>query len=233
MILSFSELFKRYGERTVLNKVSFTVEKGSVFALCGVSGSGKTTLVRIACGLIPFDGGSVRIAGSTISAGQEYPHELYGRVGVVFQDHNIFPHLTALENVSLALRKARRLSHDQARTRALAELEGVGLADKARQYPATLSGGERQRVAIARALALDPLLLLLDEPTSALDSKRIGEVIDTIGNLSGKGVTMLIVTHNLAFARKTARTFGILSNGSCIVSDYPAALDSLANEEVI
>ena len=233
MILSFSKLIKRFGERLVLNEVSFTVEKGSIFALCGASGSGKTTLVRIACGLTPFDNGILRIGESTIKADQEYPNGLYGRVGVVFQEYNLFPHLTALENVSLALRKTRRLTRSQARNRALAELEGAGLADKAGRHPSTLSGGERQRVAIARALAMDPLLLLLDEPISALDSHRVGEVLETIGGLARKGVTLLLVTHNLSFARRTADTFGVLSKGTCAVSCDPLVLDSVTSEAFV
>jgi ABC-type polar amino acid transport system ATPase subunit len=206
------------------------IDRGTVLALCGPSGAGKTTLIRILGGLIGFDAGRISMGNRSITEADAYPPELYGKIGLVFQDHNLFPHMTAVANVELALRRVRRLEPRAARDRAIAELDGLGLAGLADRYPSSLSGGERQRVAIARALAMDPLLLLLDEITSFLDPSLVGEVLSCILRLSQRGTTMLLVTHNLAFAKQAASRFGVLEGGGLTVSNQPEILDRLTPE---
>jgi len=226
-ILNLSSIAKSYDGRRVFTDVSFELRRGEVSALCGPSGSGKTTLTRIICGLTGFDAGELRVADSVITADMPYPSKLFGKIGVVFQEHNLFPHMTALENVTLALREFLRLPAAQARERGMTELRRMGVDGLADRHPARLSGGEKQRVAIARALATDPLLLLLDEPTANLDPNRVDEVMDRIQELAESGVTMLLITHNIDFARQTARSFALLRDGTCRVSRDPALLDGL------
>jgi glutamate/aspartate transport system ATP-binding protein len=227
VVLQLDHITKRFSKQPVLSRVSLTLRQGEVLALCGPSGSGKTTLVRIIAGLVPFDSGHCTIDGTAVGAGQPYPRRLYGSVGVIFQDACLFPHLTALANVTLALRKFKRLPASQAHERAIAELGHMGIAPLAGRYPATLSGGERQRVAIARALALDPLVLLLDEPTANLDPSRVDEVCERILSLARSGTTMLLVTHAVDFARQAATAFALLSEGNCEWSRDPSLLDRL------
>jgi ABC-type polar amino acid transport system ATPase subunit len=225
--LCLASVEKRFGPRQILDSITLALPKHQILALCGPSGSGKTTLLRIISGLIPFDAGQLTIGGVTVRAGAPYPAELYGRIGLIFQDHNLFPHLTALGNVTLALREFKRLAVREAHERAMAELERMGVAALAQQYPATLSGGERQRVAIARALALDPFLLLLDEPTAQLDPDRMLDVRDRVLQLANAGMTMLLVTHNVALARQAATIFALMQNGSFKVSNSSAILNAL------
>jgi len=226
-ILSLRSLAKSYDGCPILTDVSFELRRGEVSALCGASGSGKTTLIRIICGLTGFDAGELRVDGDVIQAGALYPRRLFGKIGVVFQEHNLFPHMTALENVMLALREYLRFSPGAARERGMAELERMGVADMAARYPAKLSGGEKQRVSIARALALDPLMLLLDEPTASLDPDRVDEVRDRVLELADSGVTMLLATHNLEFARQSARSFALIREKRLLVSRDPAAVENL------
>ena len=224
MILRVDNVLKHYGEQAVLAGVSLEIEKGMVCALSGPSGAGKTTLVRIISGLLGFDAGRLIIGESEVRADEPYPAKLYGKIGVVFQDHNLFPHMTAIQNITLALSRVRGLSKGAAEARALAELERVGLSRKFESYPSALSGGERQRLAIARALAMDPLLLLLDEPTSGLDHSKIGEVLNIIAGLATSGTTMLLITHNICFAQKVGNRFAMLDGGKLCVSDTPDIL---------
>jgi ABC-type polar amino acid transport system ATPase subunit len=230
MILRVETLCKKFADRVVLSDLSLEIDRGTVLALCGPSGAGKTTLIRILGGLIGFDAGRISMGNRSITEADAYPPELYGKIGLVFQDHNLFPHMTAVANVELALRRVRRLEPRAARDRAIAELDGLGLAGLADRYPSSLSGGERQRVAIARALAMDPLLLLLDEITSFLDPSLVGEVLSCILRLSQRGTTMLLVTHNLAFAKQAASRFGVLEGGGLTVSNQPEILDRLTPE---
>jgi ABC-type polar amino acid transport system ATPase subunit len=225
--LQIESISKQFGAHAVLNGVSLMLRQREVLALCGASGCGKTTLIRIICGLVHFDSGTLKIGSTPIRAQTPYPRELYGKVGVIFQDHNLFPHITAIGNVTLALTEFKRLSVRDAHERGMAELERMGVESVAQRYPASLSGGERQRVAIARALAMDPLLLLLDEPTANLDPDRVDEVCDRVLELAEAGTTMLLVTHNLECARQAADTFAILQDGTCIISDDSAVLDGL------
>lgn len=225
--LQVESVTKRFGAEAVLNGVSLKLRQREVLALCGASGCGKTTLIRIICGLVHFDDGHLRIGTTPVPPQTPYPKELYGKVGVIFQDHNLFPHMTAIGNVTLALREFKRLSVKEAQERGMAELKRMGVESIAQRYPASLSGGERQRVAIARALAMDPLLLLLDEPTANLDPDRVDEVCDRVLELASAGTTMLLVTHNLECARQAADTFALLQDGTCLISDDPAVLDGL------
>jgi len=228
-VLVVDSLHKRFGERHVLRGASLRLRQREVVALCGISGSGKTTLLRIVSGLVSFDGGRVVIGSTPIDAGEAYPNGFYGKVGLVPQDHSLFPHLDAIGNVTLALRIVKRMSRKQAHERGMAELERVGLQGRSAQYPATLSGGERQRLAIARALALDPLLLLLDEPSAHLDPDRIAELAERLLELAGSGVSMLLVTHNIALATEAAGSFALLHDGTCQVADSSAILDRLVD----
>jgi ABC-type polar amino acid transport system ATPase subunit len=226
-VLRLDSVTKQYAMQPVLQGVSLRLRQREVLALCGASGCGKTTLLRVVCGLTRFDSGYLSVGSTTIRAAAPYPKGLYGRVGIVFQDHNLFPHLKAIDNVTLALREFKRMPPGQACDRGMAELERMGVASLAHRYPSTLSGGEKQRVAIARALAMDPLLLLLDEPTANLDPDRVDEVCDRVLELASSGTTMLMVTHNLKCARQAAKTFAVLEAGTCQVSDDPSILDGL------
>lgn len=226
-VLQVDSVSKQFGTRRILSGVSLKLRQREVLALCGASGCGKTTLIRIIGGLIHFDAGRLMIGLATIPAQAAYPHELYGKIGVIFQEDNLFPHMTVLENVTLALREVKQLRRGQAHERGMAELERMGVVLLAHRYPATLSGGEKQRVAIARALAMDPLLLLLDEPTANLDPDRVDEVCERVMELAAAGTTMLVVTHNIEFARQAAQSFAVLHDGTCHLSRDPAILDSL------
>jgi ABC-type polar amino acid transport system ATPase subunit len=226
-ILRLNSVTKALGERQLLRSVSLRLRPREVLALCGASGCGKTTLLRIIAGLVPFDTGEIAIGDARARARAVYPAGLYGKVGLVFQGHNLFPHLTVIANVTLALRESKRSPPREAHDRGMHELERMGLASLALRYPSTLSGGEAQRVAIARALAMDPLLLLLDEPTANLDSDNADEVCERVVELAGGGTTMVLVTHNLKCARSAATSFAVLQDGSCEVSQDAALLDRL------
>jgi len=220
---------KRYAALEVLRGVSLDVEAGQVVCLLGASGSGKTTLLRCINHLEAVDGGTILVDGQMVgyrrtrTGGlQEEPDRVTAakraRIGMVFQRFNLFPHLTALENISEAPVQVRGDKPAAAKTRALELLAIVGLAEKADHYPHQLSGGQQQRVAIARALAMDPKLMLFDEATSALDPELVGEVLDTMRSLAGKGMTMIVVTHELAFARDVADRV-VMMDGGLIVED--------------
>jgi len=228
--LRVTGLSKRYDHVSVLEDIELEVDRGTVFSLCGASGSGKTTTVRILAGLTGFDAGEIGVEGNVVRAGRAYPRGLYGRIGVVFQEMNLFPHLRAVENVRLALTRVRKLPVREAAERAMAELRRVGVAHRADHLPSRLSSGERQRVAIARALALDPLLLLLDEPTSNLHPKAVRGTGELISELAERGTTILLVSHNVRFARRFGHRFGVLSGGRLEVSEDPDLLDRLEGE---
>jgi len=203
-ILAFESVAKRYGMVVALDGVSFHVNRGEVACLIGPSGSGKSTLLRCANGLEPVDGGRVVFEGIDLVDPRTNLVQVRQRIGMVFQHFELFPHMTAHRNVTAGLTTVRRLARSAADARGLALLRKVGLADKAGKHPAELSGGQQQRVAIARALAMEPDVMLFDEPTSALDPETIGEVLTVMKQLADEGMTMVVVTHEMDFARRVA-----------------------------
>mgnify|MGYP001501854474 CR=1 FL=1 len=224
-IIEVRDIIKNYGDKRILDGVSLTLERGDVKVLIGPSGGGKSTLLQCINFLIAPDGGQVFLDGVEMQPRRK--RDLYDfrqRVGMIFQDFNLFDHLNALDNVSIALRKVKKMSSRQARDRAMAELTRVGLADKGKLYPAQLSGGQKQRVSFARAMAMDPKVILLDEPTSALDPELIGEVLAVIRDLAAGGMTMLMATHQIGFSRSLAREFLFMEQGRIIEAASPAML---------
>jgi ABC-type polar amino acid transport system ATPase subunit len=235
-IVTVRGLRTRLGGTEVLHGIDFTVARGGVVALIGPSGGGKTTLLRALNYLTPFCAGTVSIAGQHLRPDMSERADAAAlravrlRVGMVFQAFHLFPHLTALGNVMEAPQRVLRLDRTLARQRAQQLLERVGMADRAEAFPHMLSGGQQQRVAIARALAMKPEVLLLDEPTSALDQQLVGEVLAAVADLAARGQTMVIVTHELAFARRVAHRVLVLADGPMVESgstaevlDRPAA----------
>jgi polar amino acid transport system ATP-binding protein len=213
-ILGVSGLSKRFGSNEVLRGIDLEVAKGERIAILGASGSGKSTLLRCLNFMEMPDAGTVTLDGKVIGKRESELTGVRQRIGMVFQQFNLFPHMTAVGNVMEGLRTVRRQSRSQARARAEKELARVGLADKADTYPAHLSGGQKQRVAIARALAMDPEMLLFDEPTSALDPELVGEVLAVIRSLADEGRTMLLVTHELGFAYHVSTRVLFLADGT-------------------
>jgi polar amino acid transport system ATP-binding protein len=230
-ILEAVDVRKRYGAREVLRGVTFSIARGEVQALLGPSGSGKSTLLRCLALLERIDSGEIRFAGSrvgVIERGGRHvpaPEAVLARqrseIGVVFQRFNLFPHLTALGNVMLGLTEVRRRPVSEARAIAEAMLSRVGLADHVHQYPSELSGGQQQRVAIARALVMNPKVMLFDEPTSALDPELVGEVLAVMEELAAEGMTMVVVTHELNFARRVAHRVAMMDRGQIIEQGSP------------
>jgi polar amino acid transport system ATP-binding protein len=213
-ILDVRGLTKRFGGNEVIKGIDLAVEKGERIAVLGASGSGKSTLLRCLNFMEMLDGGTITLDGKVVGRREAELTQVRQRIGMVFQQFNLFPHMTALGNVMEGLRTVRRMGKADAQARAERELARVGLADKAAQYPAHLSGGQKQRVAIARALAMDPELLLFDEPTSALDPELVGEVLGVIRSLAEEGRTMLLVTHELGFAYHVATRVIFLADGT-------------------
>ena len=203
-MIKFENVNKWYGHYQALVDVSESVDKGEVVVVCGPSGSGKSTLIRTLNRLEPIQSGNIHIEGQNIHAKGLDVNTFRSRIGFVFQQFNLFPHLTALENCTLAPIHLRGLNKAHAREQALALLERVGLAHKAHAFATELSGGQQQRVAIARALAMEPPLMLFDEPTSALDPEMVGEVLTVMKGLAKDGMTMVVVTHEMGFARDVA-----------------------------
>jgi len=221
-MIRFEHVNKWYGAYQALVDVNETIAKGEVVVLCGPSGSGKSTLIRTLNRLEPIEGGRIEIDGKDIHAPGTDVNALRSRIGFVFQQFNLFPHMTALQNCTLAPVRLGRLSPAQADEQGRALLERVGLAHKADAYPAELSGGQQQRVAIARALAQKPPLMLFDEPTSALDPEMVGEVLTVIRGLASDGMTMICVTHEMGFAREVADRVLFMDAGKVLERATPA-----------
>ncbi|MFJ5159859.1 amino acid ABC transporter ATP-binding protein [Pantoea sp. NPDC088449] len=210
--ITLSRITKSFGSTQVLKEISLDVSPGEVLVLIGASGSGKSTVLRIMSGLEIADGGEVWVNEVPLHE-RKRANEICGHVGMVFQQFNLFPHKTALGNVTLALVKAQKLSEAEATKRGMAALTRVGLAERAHHYPAQLSGGQQQRVAIARALAVEPKIMFFDEATSALDPELVGEVMEVMRSLAREGMTMVVVTHEMGFARKTADRVVFMDQG--------------------
>lgn len=221
-MIEIDRLEKAFGEHRVLQGVSLRVERGQVVCLIGPSGSGKSTVLRCINGLESYQGGEVRAFGERVDNRAPSIHALRSRMGMVFQRFNLFPHRTVIENVMEGPIYVKGEAREQARTEALELLRKVGLADKAQAWPAQLSGGQQQRVAIARALAMKPEAMLFDEPTSALDPELVGDVLEVMRQLANEGMTMIVVTHEMGFAREVADRVCFLHGGS-IVEEGPAA----------
>jgi polar amino acid transport system ATP-binding protein len=212
-ILALRNIVKRYGTHTVLHDVSLDVEPGEVVAIIGRSGSGKTTLLRCINGLEPIDGGTITFDGAPLPAGGAALRELRRHIGIVFQSLNLFPHHSVERNITLGPTITNKVPLDEAKRIARDVLREVDLEDKLHAYPAQLSGGQQQRVAIARALAMRPRLMLFDEITSALDPELVGEVVKVLERLASSGMTMVLVTHEMGFARRTADTLVFMHQG--------------------
>ena len=215
---------KSFGENQVLKNVSLDVAAHDVVCLIGASGSGKSTLLRCINVLEKIDAGTITVDGEYLTNGKVDVNKLRQQIGIVFQAYNLFPHMTVLQNVTLSPRKARGLSKKQAEGRAYELLERIGLRDKAEEFPDRLSGGQQQRVAIVRALAMDPKLMLLDEITSALDPQLVSEVLQLVRGLSEVGMTMIIATHEMNFAREVASKICFLDAGVILEEGPPSQI---------
>ena len=223
-LLEVRGVVKSYGDELVLDGVDFELDRGDTTVVVGPSGSGKSTLLRCVNRLTDVDAGTITLDGVEVTAPDADVNAIRRDVGMVFQGFNLFAHLTAVENVTLGLRRVKGVPRAEARERALEELEQVGLADQADSYPAELSGGQQQRVGIARALAMDPKLMLFDEPTSALDPELVGEVVGVMRTLAERGMTMLVVSHEMGFARSAATEMLFLDGGSVVERGPPDRL---------
>ncbi|WP_051305669.1 amino acid ABC transporter ATP-binding protein [Desulfogranum mediterraneum] len=216
-IISAERLEKTYpGNLKALDDFTVRVKRGEVVVVVGPSGSGKSTFLRCLNGLEEIDSGSITVDGIPLDDREEHRLEIRREVGMVFQAFNLFPHMTVLENVNLAQQLVRRRSRSEATEFSLALLDKVGVSEKARVYPDALSGGQQQRVAIARALALMPKVMLFDEATSALDPEMIGEVLDVMRSLAGEGMTMVVVTHEMGFAREVSDRVVFMEQGRIV-----------------
>jgi glutamate/aspartate transport system ATP-binding protein len=221
-MIELDNVSKWYGPFQVLTDCSTTVAPGEVVVVCGPSGSGKSTLIKTVNGLEPVQQGAIRVDGIHVNDPATDLPALRARIGMVFQNFELFPHLSVRANLALAQVKVLGRSADEANARGLQLLERVGLAAQADKFPRQLSGGQQQRVAIARALAMDPIAMLFDEPTSALDPEMVSEVLDVMSSLAQDGMTMMIVTHEMGFARKVADRIVFMDKGR-IVEDAPQA----------
>ena len=228
--VSISGLTKRFGENEVLREIDLTIDLHQVVCLIGASGSGKSTLLRCLNLLEPVDAGTIVIDGQTVTNGKVDVNALRRRIGIVFQSFNLFPHMTVMQNIVLAPRKNRGLSKRDAEEKARELLGRIGLLDKADEFPDRLSGGQQQRVAIVRALAMDPKLMLLDEITSALDPQLVADVLSLVGELAASGMTMVIATHEMSFAREVADKICFLDAGSILEEGPPAEIFSSPRE---
>lgn len=229
-MIKFNELNKWYGAHHVLQNINLEVAKGEVVVVCGPSGSGKSTLIRCVNGLEKFQSGTLIVDGLSV-ANEENLRQLRMELGFVFQQFNLYPHMTALENVTLAPIHVRKLPRKEAINRGREILGKVGLGDKFDAYPQQLSGGQQQRVAIARSLCMQPKVMLFDEPTSALDPEMINEVLDVMVSLAKDGMTMIVVTHEMGFARKVADRVVFIDKGVIVEVAEPEAFFTAPKNE--
>ena len=220
-MIEFHNVHKWFGDFHVLKGINEEVEKGEVLVICGPSGSGKSTFIRCVNRLVDINKGQILMEGRDISSKNEDLNRLRTEIGIVFQQFNLYPHLTILKNVTLAPIKVKKVSKDAAESLAFELLKRVGIQDQAHKYPVELSGGQQQRVAIARALAMRPKVMLFDEPTSALDPEMINEVLNVMKDLAREGMTMLCVTHEMGFAREVADRVIFMDDGQVVETGTP------------
>lgn len=220
-VIEVSHLHKQFGDNVILGDLSLSVNKGEVVVLIGPSGCGKSTLLRCLNGLEPIQGGTVSLHGEPVEYGKSSLTRIRQKIGMVFQNYDLFPHMTVMDNILLAPLKVQKRSKDEARAEALTLLERVGLKEKAGAYPSELSGGQKQRVAIVRSLIIHPDIILLDEITAALDPEMVHEVLNVVLDLAKSGTTMMIVTHEMAFAEAAADRIIFLDGGSIVEEGEP------------
>jgi glutamate/aspartate transport system ATP-binding protein len=221
-MIKIDHVSKWFGTFQVLKDCSTQVDKGEVVVVCGPSGSGKSTLIKCVNGLEPFEKGHIEVAGIAVEHAKTNLPKLRARIGMVFQHFELFPHLTVMRNLTLAQMKVIGRGREEATVNGMRLLDRVGLRDQANKYPGELSGGQQQRVAIARALAMDPIAMLFDEPTSALDPEMINEVLDVMVALATDGMTMIVVTHEMGFAKEVADKVIFMDDGDIVESGSPA-----------
>ncbi|MGB8178781.1 MAG: amino acid ABC transporter ATP-binding protein [Acidimicrobiales bacterium] len=231
LVLKVDSVVKRFGEHEVLRGVSLELRRHEVVCLIGASGSGKSTLLRCVNMLERIDGGDIVLFGKSLTDPRIDPKLVRRHIGIVFQSYNLFPHLTVIDNVMLGPVRAHKRDREQVRQEAMVLLERIGLKDRANDYPERLSGGQQQRVAIVRSLAMRPAILLLDEVTSALDPTLVGEVLDLLTELAHQGMTMLIATHEMAFARDVAHEVAYLDKGVLVEKGPPAQIFNSPRED--
>jgi glutamate/aspartate transport system ATP-binding protein len=215
-MIEFKNVSKWFGSFQVLKNCTTKVDAGEVVVVCGPSGSGKSTLIKCVNGLEPFQQGEIVVNGESVGANATNLNRLRARIGMVFQHFELFPHMSVTDNLNLAQVKVLGRSLEEASAKSMALLKRVGLEDHAQKYPGQLSGGQQQRVAIARGLAMDPIAMLFDEPTSALDPEMINEVLDVMVKLAQDGMTMMVVTHEMGFARKVAHRVVFMDRGEIV-----------------
>jgi ABC-type polar amino acid transport system ATPase subunit len=220
-LVTLAGVNKSFGDNLVLDGIDLEIERGSAVVVAGPSGSGKSTMLRCINGLESIDEGTIRFDGREVHSTGREVYAIRAQIGMVFQQFNLFPHMTVLENITLAPLEVEHASKDEGRRRALRLLERVGIPEKADDYPADLSGGQQQRVAIARALAVEPKLMLFDEPTSALDPEMIREVLDVMRDLAREGMTMIVVTHEMGFAREVCDRIVFIDDGRIVEQGSP------------
>ena len=221
-IIEINHLVKRFGDNVILNDLTLNVSKGEVVVLIGPSGCGKSTLLRCLNGLEPIQGGSVTLHGEPVEHGKPSLYNVRQKIGMVFQSYDLFPHMTVLKNITLSPLKVQNRSKEEVTEKAMELLKRVGLEDKANSYPSELSGGQKQRVAIVRSLIMNPDIMLLDEITAALDPEMVHEVLNVVLGLANSGTTMMIVTHEMAFAEAVADRIIFLDGGVIVEEGAPA-----------
>jgi len=220
-LVELASVNKSFGENLVLEGIELKIDRGEAIVVAGPSGSGKSTMLRCINGLEPIDSGTIRFAGQVVDSTDRAVYRIRAQIGMVFQSFNLFPHMTVRQNITMAPLEVGGASSQAAKERASELLERVGIPEKADEYPADLSGGQQQRVAIARALAIDPKLMLFDEPTSALDPEMIREVLDVMRDLATGGMTMIVVTHEMGFAREVCDRLVFIDEGRIVEEGTP------------
>ncbi|MBL8423774.1 MAG: amino acid ABC transporter ATP-binding protein [Candidatus Accumulibacter phosphatis] len=230
-MISMNKVSKHYGAFQVLTDCTTQVQKGEVIVVCGPSGSGKSTLIKCVNGLEPFQSGEIIVNGVSVGDPATNLSKLRSTVGMVFQNFELFPHMSIIDNLSIAQLKVLGRSQEQAREKGYKLLDRVGLREQAEKYPGQLSGGQQQRVAIARALAMDPICMLFDEPTSALDPEMVNEVLDVMTELAQEGMTMMCVTHEMGFAKRVASRVIFMDQGRIVEDDSKEAFFEHARSE--